>query len=185
MTDLIPITALGQSAPENARFGDLELRENSQLGLASLALRRGAAEPSPFGITLPQTGGWTANDTAGAFWTGPQQWMITLEGRADDVFLPDLAAQTAGCSVTEQTDGWAAFDITAPDLTPFLERLVNVDLGAFGPGSATRTVIEHMGVYLIHSAAGQGRILGMRSSARSLWHALTTTAARLTKETQT
>ncbi|MGH1356204.1 MAG: sarcosine oxidase subunit gamma [Thalassovita sp.] len=185
MSNLTPITALGQTTPETACFGPLELRENAGLGLASLALRKGGVEPTPFGITLPAPGGWAQTKDTGAFWTGPGQWMIALQDRAEDDILPDLMATAPDCSITEQTDGWVAFDISAPDLTPFLERLVNVDLGQFGAGSATRTTIDHMGVYVIHRVAGQATILGMRSSASSLWHALTTVAARLTKETET
>jgi sarcosine oxidase subunit gamma len=184
VTDLTPITALGQAAPEIARFGDLELRENTGLGLASLAMRRGASQPAPFGLTLPQPGGCISSETAMAVWIGPQQWMLAFEGRAEADIVPEVQSQAPDCSVTEQTDGWVAFDISGPDLTALLERLVNVDLSAFGPGSATRTVIDHMGVYLIHGAPGQARIMGMRSSAHSLWHALSTAAARLTKETQ-
>jgi sarcosine oxidase subunit gamma len=39
-------------------------------------------------------------------------------------------------------------------------------------GSATRTVIEHLGCYLIRRSAGEATLYGPRSSARSLLHAL-------------
>jgi sarcosine oxidase subunit gamma len=153
--------------------------ENPGLALASVALLKGAGQPGPLGLNLPGPGGWVQRDKAGAFWTGPGQWMITLEGAASTDFAAQLRAQAPGCAVTEQTDGWAAFDISAPDLTPVFERLVNLDLSRFPPGSATRTTIEHMGVYVIHRGTGQGTILGMRSAAGSLWHALNVVAKRL------
>lgn len=182
MTDLIPTTALGLKSPETARIGGTELREITTLGIASLALRRDADQPIPFGLELPGPGSCARTDMISAVWTGPQQWMLLLEDRAEDDLVPDLLARAPGCSITEQTDAWAVFEVSAPDLTPFLERLVNLDLRNFGPGRATRTVIEHMGVYLVHREPGKIVIFGMRSSARSLWHTLTTVAGRLTTE---
>lgn len=179
MTDLTPITALGHLEPQSAKFGMVELRENNRVALASLALRRDRGIPRPFGLDLPPPSGWTQSDTAGAFWTGPDQWMILIDDRAQDDIVPHLSAQAPGCSITEQTDGWVAFEVTTPDLRPLLERLVNIDLERFPPGSATRSTIEHMSVYLVHRSKGQATILGMRSVASSLWHALTTVAARL------
>ena len=79
-------------------------------------------------------------------------------------------------SVTEQTDAWVVFDLAAADLTPLLERLCNVDFGAVPTGYATRTVMEHLGVYLIKLGPSTARIYGPRSSAESLLHALETAA---------
>jgi sarcosine oxidase, subunit gamma len=79
--------------------------------------------------------------------------------------------------VTEQTDAWVAFDLTAPDLAPLLERLCNVDFRAAPEGHATRTVIDHLGCYLIKHGPGSARVYGPRSSAGSLIHALEAAAA--------
>ena len=67
------------------------------------------------------------------------------------------------------------FEVTGP-LQPFFERLCNLDLSRFGPGSATRAVIEHLGVYAIRRAPNRMTLLGPRSSADSLHHALVTAA---------
>ena len=79
-------------------------------------------------------------------------------------------------SITEQTDAWVRFDISAPDLPTLFERLCAFDLRANGPGTATRTVIEHLGCYLIRRSATTLTLLGPRSSADSLHHAVTTAA---------
>ena len=65
-----------------------------------------------------------------------------------------------------------AFDLAAPDLTPLLERLCNVDFPAVPDGHATRTMMEHLGCYLIKHGAGTVRLYGPRSSAKSLLHAV-------------
>ena len=63
------------------------------------------------------------------------------------------------------------------DPAPVLERLCNVDFRAVPNGYATRTVIDHLGVYLIKHGPGEVRLYGPRSSAKSLLHALETAAA--------
>jgi sarcosine oxidase, subunit gamma len=79
-------------------------------------------------------------------------------------------------SLTEQTDGWVRFDVTGPNLPQLFERLCSYDLRAHTPGSATRTVIEHLGCYVVLRATDLVSVIGPRSSAHSLHHALITAA---------
>lgn len=186
MSELKPSTALGAFAPRRGVFGGLRVEENAEMALASLALRKGQAEPSPFGLTLPGPGEWSAVDyqgrTFGAFWTGPEQWMIEGPGLAETDFARALFQAAPEGSVTEQTDGWAMFDIFATSgaapLTALLEKLVNVDLAAFEPRRATRTLLEHQSVFVIRRAQEHVAIAGMRSAAGSLWRAVTIAARR-------
>ncbi|MFC3060123.1 sarcosine oxidase subunit gamma [Paenirhodobacter populi] len=183
MPDLTPLTALGQTAPMVLTRGALTVTEHPALALASLALGRGAVAPCPFGVQLPEPGLWAAGQGIAAFWTGPNQWMIEAEGRAEEDFARDLTVHAPGCSVTEQTDGWVCYEITsskgATPILNLLEKLVNIDVASFGPGRATRTGLEHMSVFVIRRAEDRLAILGMRSSAASLWHAIGTAAGRL------
>ena len=91
-----------------------------------------------------------------------------------------LVQEAPGCAITEQTDGFLAFDLEGPEaaVLAVLEKLVNIDLRAFGPGYATRTGLHHMAVFVIRRGAGKVSFLGMRSAAGSLWHALASAAAR-------
>jgi sarcosine oxidase subunit gamma len=181
--DLKPINALGGSAARTVTHGALTLEENTSLALASLALRRGSAEPAPFGLDLPGPGLWASNDTAAALWTGPAQWLLEAPGRAETDFAAEVSVACPGCSVTEQTDGFVAFEVrSAADEAPILAlmaKLVNLDPYRFGPGTATRTGLEHMSVLVIRRAADRLAVLGMRSAAATLWHALETAAERL------
>lgn len=182
MTDLVAVTALGGSAPATARFGALGLAETPDLALASLALREGAAPPVLPDLVLPGPGGWAAGGDLAAFWTGPGQWMIEGPGRAEADFAGEIATLAPGAAVTEQTDAWVAFDIAstagAGPILRLMEKLVNIDVAGFGSGRATRTGLEHMSVFLVRRAEDRLGVLGMRSAAGSLWHALTTAAAR-------
>lgn len=183
MSELKPITALGGKAARSIRNGVFSLEENPGLALASLALRSGAARPAPFGLDLPGPGGWTTNGAVSAFWTGPDQWMIEAADRAADDFAAELAGQCPGCSVTEQTDGFAAFELRSvsgePAIGALMARLVNLDPARFPPGSATRTGLEHMSAFVIRRAPDHLAVLGMRSAAGTLWHALETAVSRL------
>ena len=60
-----------------------------------------------------------------------------------------------------------------------MAKLVNLDPRRYGPGTATRTGLEHMSVFVIRPAPGRLTVLGMRSAAGSLWHALETAVARI------
>lgn len=176
MPDLKPTAALGGETARGLHRGALTLEENAGLALASLALRRETAQPAPFGLTLPGVGGWAANDRVSAFWTGPGQWMIEGHGLAESDFAAEVAAECPGCSVTEQTDGFVAFEIRStagePAIVALMEKMVNLDPARLAAGSATRTGLEHMSVYVIRRAPDRLAILGMRSSAASLWHAI-------------
>lgn len=183
MTDLTPITALNASEPRSATFGAVNLRENADLGLASLALRKGQTAPQPFGLTLPTAGKAVTGAEVAAFWIGREQWMIEAPGKGEADFAAAVRGEAPGCSVTEQTDGFAAIEITSDaggaPIEMLLSKLGNVDPKAFNPGSAVRTNLEHMGVFLIRRGEDHLSVIGMRTFAQALWHALTTSAKRL------
>jgi sarcosine oxidase subunit gamma len=187
VTDLIPTTAFGDTAPRAARFGALSIAEDCTLGLASLALRKGQAAPTPFGLTLPKASGAIRQGDIGAFWIGPDQWMIELPGQAETDVAARVRAEAEGCSVSEQTDGFAVFEIASEaggaPIDTLLSRLVNVDTRDFRAGRVTRTGMEHMTVFVIRREEDRLAVIGMRSFAGALWHALETAAKRLENKT--
>ena len=94
----------------------------------------------------------------------------------------DLASLLAGkfkdnASVTEQNDGLVRFDIGGDLAVPLLERLCPANSRAMQSGAIVRAAIEHLGCFVLcHTARRQFSILGPRSSAASLHHALLTAA---------
>ena len=169
-------TALGHDAPEVVEIGSCRIVERFDVALASVAMRRGqdltaaaraACVPLP-GVARAETG-----DPFNAFWVTPEMWFVEAPFASHE----DIAAHLKGvfgdaASVTEQTDAWVRFDLSAPNLVPMLERLSNVDVAAVPVGFASRTVIDHLGCYLIKRAQGEVTVYGPRSSAGSLLHAL-------------
>lgn len=175
---LKPITPLGHDAPETVTIGAVTIAENPGVALASLAIRAGQDIPFRAAarmarIPLPDPGRAEWDATWGAIWTGPGQWMAEAPFDShEDVVAALRPIFGAAASVTEQTDGWARFEVTGPDLPALFERLTSFDLRAAEPGAATRTSIEHVGCLIALRAPGHVTLLGARSSAGSLMHAL-------------
>ncbi len=175
MTDLTPITALGAAKPAEVSHGSLTLTERPDIGLASLALRKGVTCPEG----LPAAG----EATDRVFWIGPGQWMIEGPGQADSDFAAQVKGDFPGCSVTEQTDGFSVVEVHSHDgaaaIEALLAKLVNIDPVALAPGCAHRTALHHMTVFVIRRADDQIAIIGMRGYAGALWHAVDLAARRL------
>ena len=182
---LKPMTALGSDAPKTIMIGCHHIVERFDVALASLATRRGrekdvtkAAKTAK--LPLPKPARASTGTAYGAFWLSTQQWMIEAPFKTHE----DLAAHlksifTDAASITEQTDAWVRFDVTAPNLHPLFEKLCNVDLPHSPVGFSGRTVIEHIGCYLIKRAAGEVTLYGPRSMAASLLHVLEVTVQSL------
>lgn len=92
----------------------------------------------------------------------------------DDDIATQIAAQAKGtASVTEQSGGWCRFDLAGPRLAEVFALLCSADLRA-STGFATRTAIDHLGCFVIKRDDARISVLGPRSSAGSLHHALLT-----------
>ena len=177
------LTALGHGEPQTVTIGPFAIVERVDVALASLATRRGrqadvTAAAATAGIPLPAPGRH-ASETRAAFWLAPDMWMIEAPFAHQDIRADLLAIFGDAASITEQTDAWVRFDLSAADLIPLLERLSNFDLGRATDGSATRTVIDHLGCYLIRRGRCDITLYGPRSSAQTLHHALTVAAKSL------
>jgi sarcosine oxidase subunit gamma len=182
VASLQPLTALGKREATTVTHGPFTITERTDVALASVAARKGratdlakAAEKA--GVPLPGPSTYQQGAPYSAFWTTPEMWFVEAPYATHEL-IADLLKSALGdaASITEQTDAWVAFDLSAPDLAPMLERLCNVDFAKVPEGYATRTVMEHLGVYLIKHGLGAARLYGPRSSAESLLHALETAA---------
>lgn len=180
---LKPLCPLGASAPQTATVGPVTLTEVTDVAMASLSSRMGreaevaqAAEAA--GIALAAPGRWADRPPFASFWLSADSWMIEAPFAShEDIRAALVPLFGTAASITEQTDAWVAYDLAAADLAPLMERLCNPDFVTAPDGFATRTVIEHLGCYLIRQGSGAVRIYGPRSSAQSLLHALEAAAA--------
>lgn len=179
MHDLVPITALGGHAARIDVHGPVTLIEVPDAALASVAARLGteaktaSALKKLLGAEMPAPGK-ALTQSPGAFWMGPDQWMVEAPFDTHEDIMPWIKnAVGTAASVTEQTDGWCRFDLTGSDLSDVFERLCPVNTRAQMAGDATRTTIDHLGCFVICRETGTHfSVIGPRSSATSLHHAL-------------
>ncbi|MGX9354751.1 sarcosine oxidase subunit gamma [Roseobacteraceae bacterium S113] len=175
-----PRTALGEDSPRVDSHGPVTLTEISHIALASVTARLGQEDACKahlsalFDGPVPGVEELVMHDPEAGFWMGPDQWLVGAPHESHE----DLAAQLqqrfgATASITEQNDAWAIFDLQG-DVTPVMELLCPINMRAFPPGTARRTSIDHLSCFVTHRAQDHLRILGPRSSAGSLHHALLT-----------
>ena len=180
MHDLSPITPLGAAKARIDTHGPVTLTEVTDRALASVAARLGREDDTIAILTdllgtAPSAPARLAGERLVAFWTGPDQWMIEAPLVTHGDLAQRLAARSGSAmSMTEQTDAWCRFDLTGEDLSDVFERLCAADTGAFAGGEAQRTAIDHLGCFLICRTPEHISVLGPRSAAGSLHHALLT-----------
>lgn len=179
MPDLTPITALGGHALRVAEIGSLVLREVTDLGIASAALRHGKTGSklaATLGTALPGPLQVAEGSTLSALWIGPEQYLVFGSCPPKDDFAGRLKAQIGDeGSVTEQTGAWVCFDVEGDDAMQCLELICNLDQRRIRKGYGTRTSVHHLGCYVMICPSVAGcRILGPSASAETLYHALDT-----------
>ncbi|WP_135449678.1 MULTISPECIES: sarcosine oxidase subunit gamma [Tabrizicola] len=176
MASLQAMTALGAREAAMVTVGSVTIAERVDVALASVAARRGhdlQPAANAAGVPLPGPARYQSGTPYSGFWVAPDMWFVEAPFATHELIADHLkAAFGAAASITEQTDAWVVFDLAAPDLAPLMERLCNVDFAGVSDGHATRTVIEHLGCYLVRQSRGNLRLYGPRSSAQSLLHAL-------------
>ena len=181
---LKPQLPLGGASPRVETLAGLAIAENADVALASIACRRGRAADCSnaaltlFDFALPGPGRFAASTPYTVIWTGPEQWLVEAPMATHE----DVARMLKGklgdaASVTEQTDGWARFEVEGVRLADVFERLCALDLRQMQTGEARHTIIEHLGCLVVCRAALTAiTVLGPRSAARSLHHAMVTAA---------
>lgn len=125
------------------------------------------------GYDLPGIERWSGVDDDTVFWTASGQWFVTAPEDEGGNLAAALSEQLgADAAVTDQSGGWAAFDVTGPDLIAVFEKLVGFDIAAAKHRQARRTSIEHVSSFVLCKSSTELRIFCARSFARSLHHAV-------------
>lgn len=179
MHNLAALTPLGADTIRRDRIGQITIAETVDQALASVAARRDQAKAvqqavsDKLGLTLPAVGQSAEAAPFAAFWTGPDQWMIAAPHDSHELLTSEINGILGDmASVVEQTDGWCRFDVSGPTLADLFERLCNAPVRVMEPGAVTRTILEHLGVFLWRTGPEDMAVIGPRSSAASLHHAL-------------
>ncbi len=179
------LTAFGSAKPTIVEIGSTRISERFDVALASIATRHGqekafatAAKKAKIPLVGPAQS--VIGAPYGCFWVAPEMWFVEapfVTHKNIVAKLKPIFGDTA--SITEQTDAWLRLDMTGEALAELFARLCNLDLAALPDAYASRTVIEHLGCYLIRHNINAITLYGPRSSAASLLHALEITAKSL------
>lgn len=180
MHDLKAITPLGADTARVDQYDGLTVTENPDRAMASVSARQGQEEAfakaasALLGADLPAVGQSTSGTAYAAFWIGPDSWMLDAPYAGNELIAADAkAAIGATGSVVEQTDGWCRFDLEGPRCQDVFERLCNVPIRTMQSGEVTRTRLEHLGCFVwCHAAGDSYSVIGPRSSAQSIHHAI-------------
>ena len=178
MSKLLAVSPLGFTTPHTETVGAYSISEVTDRAMASVTARKdcGAAVKTILKKILqqpaPEVGGYCTGEIE-AFWTGQSQWMLAADFDTHDDIVDSFTGTFKGkASLTEQTDGWCRFAITGPDLDRLCSLLCNIDMRQLTAGKASRTSIEHIGCFVLRAADDNIHIIGPRSSAASLHHAI-------------
>ncbi len=163
-------------------FNGMRLWERPELALVSLAIPLGGlttakkALKSAYKLALTDVGMSGATPSHRIIRTSPDQAMLVFE--SDSALAePDVHSALKGAFyTTNQTDAWAALAIEGANVRDVLERICPLDLHpeAFPPDRADRTVMEHLGVFIIREGSDRFLLLSASSSAKSFLHAVET-----------
>lgn len=158
--------------------GEIRLSENQSNALLSFSVPAADENATKtviskiYDLTLPEPESLAANPKGiSVFWMSRYQWMFEQPYLVDPDWVLNTKLRQYGC-VTEQTDAWVRFDLAGPRLSHILCRLANVAQNRYEPGAAIRSVIHHLGVYLVCSDKSKIAVYGPRSGADTLAEAL-------------
>lgn len=177
LTQSVPGSDTGETS---FTLKDFKLDVEPGLALASIAARAGKEDAAAahladiLGTDLPPPGAFRQGTEHTAFWIGRDQWMIAADHETHERLAGELKSGLGDtASVTEQNDGWICLDVTGPELPRVFERLMHADAAALTGGAALRTVIEHIGCFILCLETDRHyRLIAGRSYGRSLFHVL-------------
>ena len=181
---LKPLTPLGHFEPQTTAVGKMEIREVVDFSLASITQRLSQekqflkAAKKAFSAALPQPGKASVSGSQTIFWTGVDQWFVEAPNATHEDIAAALAADFQDtASITEQTGGWCRLDLEGDQCVDVLQRLCALDTADMETHDASRSVIEHIGVFVLcREKTKCFSLYGPRSSAGSLHHALVAAA---------
>ena len=161
-------------------IGANRIVERSDLALVSIAIPIGgdaamaAALQSGWSLSVPEpTLSILAGETR-AVRTASDQMMLIFPHEGPGANAAVQARLNNAGYTTDQTDVWVALEVSGPETMAALARLCPLDIDAnrFPKNAAGRTIMEHMGAFIIRIDDDRFLLLSASSSAGSFLHAV-------------
>jgi sarcosine oxidase subunit gamma len=120
------------------------------------------------GIALPSVGRFKDTPQGRLMAISQDQYFLIATDDGSAVPFGDAAY------MSDQSDAWVALEIKGALVRLALERICPLDLHpkSFPTGSGVRTMMEHMGAFILALGDDEYLLLSARSSAKSFWHAV-------------
>ena len=184
MDSIKQITPLGGNLPVSFNFEGFNILEVINCSLVVLCSRKDCETKlnklfkKKFNIGLPSISKSSFSDNLTFRWIRPNTWLIEELYSEIDKLEKKIKNNVGNCgSVVNQSDAWCLYDLTGLHCIKVLERLCNVDVERMAKGDISATSLEHLSCFIIcKTEQVKYRIMGPRSAAGSLYHAIFTTA---------
>ena len=156
------------------------IRERHDLALVSIATPLGGDEAlasavkSGWSLDMPAPTKSTASGDTRAIRTTQDQIMLVFPHATPDANTAVQGKLDGKGYTTDQTDAWVVLEISGPDTMAAMERLCPLDLASFETGTSGRTVMEHMGAFIVKIEDNRFWLMSASSSAASFLHAVET-----------
>ena len=175
MPELVATSALGGLS---VTHGELTLTERPEIEIASLAFHDSEvtqvkkALKSELKLEFPDPRVSTKRANLRAIHAGADQLFLLWEN--GDGTLSRALSQIAYS--TDQSDNWSALELSGPSVRRALERICPIDLDpdTFPLDASARTVMEHIGAFIIRTGEDAFLLMAARSFAGSFAHAIET-----------
>jgi len=161
-------------------LGDVAVAEVTDISIVSIAMPLGGGDAlanavqAAWGCALPAPRGTSVSSDGSVtlIFSTPDQTLAILPG-VDGLAVTDVAAKLGDVGYyTEQTDNWVGLRASGAKSISALERICPLDLASMSVGGAERTVMEHLGVFIMREDDERFLLLSGSSSAKSFLHAV-------------
>ncbi len=161
-------------------LGDVAVAEVTDISIVSIATPLGggdalaSAVQAAWGCALPAPRGTTSSPDGSVtlIFSTPDQTLAILPG-VEGLAVSGIAAELGNVGYyTEQTDNWVGLRVFGTKAISALERICPLDTALMPVGGAERTVMEHLGVFIMREAEERFLLLSGSSSAKSFLHAV-------------
>ena len=184
MVNIKQISPLGGSIPFSFNFEGFNILEVINCSFVVLCSRKDCETKlnklfkKKFNIGLPSIAKSSFSDNLILRWIRQNTWLIEEPYCEIDKLEKKIKNNVGNLgSIVNQSDEWCLFDLTGFNCIKVLERLCNVDVERMAKGDISATRLEHLSCFVIcKTEQVKYRIMGPRSAAGSLYHAIYTTA---------
>ena len=181
-----------QSALSNLQktFGNTQLRETTDKAILSMATPLAGEQAlaaqidSVYGVAMPKVGKFATSKINNTQLLRIQaDQCLVLFDYSGDRAVQAFSKKIDTAYLSDQSDSWVMLHLSGENARAALARICAIDLhpAIFGPGSVTRTAMEHMGVIIICEAENTYTLMALRSFADSFLHAIEVSIENVTE----